>query len=89
MEKWEEGYYITGMAGSMSGGSLVVMSKGTPYTQQSYKVRDCTVHVCVYLHVCIVVYSVFSYLAVMSQGHTYAAAGLHGTRECSHACVRA
>lgn len=38
MEKWEEGYYITGMAGSMTGGSLVVMSKGTPYTQQSYKV---------------------------------------------------
>ena len=38
MEKWEEGYYITGMAGSMTGSSLVVMSKGTPYTQQSYKV---------------------------------------------------
>jgi hypothetical protein len=39
MEKWEEGYYITAMAGSNSGSSLVVMSKGTPYTQQSYKVR--------------------------------------------------
>jgi hypothetical protein len=39
MEKWEEGFYITAMAGSMSGSSLVVMSKGTPYTQQSYKVR--------------------------------------------------
>ena len=38
MEKWEEGFYITGMAGSMTGSSLVVMSKGTPYTQQSYKV---------------------------------------------------
>ena len=38
MEKWEEGFYITAMAGSMSGSSLVVMSKGTPYTQQSYKV---------------------------------------------------
>eukprot|EP00775_Hariotina_reticulata_P012187 gene12187-12324_t len=37
MEKWEEGYYITAMAGSMSSASLVVMSKGTPYTQQSYK----------------------------------------------------
>jgi hypothetical protein len=37
-EKWEEGYYITAMAGSMSSASLVVMSKGTPYTQQSYKV---------------------------------------------------
>jgi len=40
MEKWEEGYYITAMAGSHSGSSLVVMSKGTPYTQQSYKVSD-------------------------------------------------
>lgn len=43
-EKWEEGYYITAMAGSMSSASLVVMSKGTPYTQQSYKVintQDC------------------------------------------------
>ena len=39
MEKWEEGFYITAMAGSASGSSLVVMSKGTPYTQQSYKVR--------------------------------------------------
>ena len=39
MEKWEEGYYITAMAGSTGGSSLVVMSKGTPYTQQSYKVR--------------------------------------------------
>jgi hypothetical protein len=39
MEKWEEGYYITAMAGSNSGWSLVAMSKGTAYTQQSYKVR--------------------------------------------------
>ena len=38
MEKWEEGYYITAMAGSTSSSSLVVMSKGTAYTQQSYKV---------------------------------------------------
>lgn len=38
MEKWEDGFYITAMAGSCSGSSLVVMSKGTPYTQQSYKV---------------------------------------------------
>ena len=28
------------MAGSVNGNSLVVMSKGTPYTQQSYKVSD-------------------------------------------------
>ena len=40
MEKWEEGFYITAMAGSATGSSLVVMSKGTPYTQQSYKVSD-------------------------------------------------
>lgn len=42
MERWEEGFYITGMAGSIytSGSSLVIMSKGTPYTQQSYKVRQ-------------------------------------------------
>merc|ERR1719375_659724 len=40
VEKWEEGYYITCMAGSAIGSSLVVMSKGTSYTQQSYKVSD-------------------------------------------------
>eukprot|EP00890_Picochlorum_soloecismus_P003283 jgi/Picsp_1/3956/NSC_01468-R1_protein len=40
MERWEEGYYITSMAGSAGGSSLVVMSKGTQYTQQSYKVSD-------------------------------------------------
>ncbi|KAL6774314.1 hypothetical protein ACKKBG_A24520 [Auxenochlorella protothecoides x Auxenochlorella symbiontica] len=40
MERWEEGYYITTMAGSVGGSSLVVMSKGTAYTQQSYKVSD-------------------------------------------------
>jgi len=39
MEKWEEGFYITAMAGSTSSSSLVVMSKGTAYTQQSYKAR--------------------------------------------------
>ena len=40
MERWEDGFYITAMAGSAGGSSLVVMSKGTPYTQQSYKVRE-------------------------------------------------
>lgn len=40
MEKWEDGFYITAMAGAASGSSLVVMSRGTPYTQQSYKVSD-------------------------------------------------
>ena len=45
MEKWEEGYYITAVAGSDNLSSLVVMSKGTKFTQQSYKVRVC-VRVC-------------------------------------------
>ncbi|GLI66524.1 hypothetical protein VaNZ11_010394 [Volvox africanus] len=40
MEKWEEGYYITAVSGSDSGCSLVVMSKGTKFTQQSYKVAE-------------------------------------------------
>ena len=40
LERWEEGYYITCMAGSQEGSSLVVMSKNTPYSQQSYKVSD-------------------------------------------------
>ncbi|KAL2329451.1 hypothetical protein Fmac_017032 [Flemingia macrophylla] len=40
MEQWEKNYYITSIAGSTNGGSLVVMSKGTQYTQQSYKVSD-------------------------------------------------
>uniref|UniRef100_A0A7S0WZX7 non-specific serine/threonine protein kinase n=1 Tax=Chlamydomonas leiostraca TaxID=1034604 RepID=A0A7S0WZX7_9CHLO len=40
MEKWEEGYYITSVAGSDNMSSLVVMSKGTRFTQQSYKVSD-------------------------------------------------
>ena len=40
MERWEDGFYITAMAGSAGGSSLVVMSKGTPYTQQTYKVTD-------------------------------------------------
>ncbi|DBB13465.1 hypothetical protein WJX82_005200 [Trebouxia sp. C0006] len=40
MEKWDLGFYITAVAGSCHGSSLVVMSKGTRYTQQSYKVSD-------------------------------------------------
>jgi len=40
MAKWEEGFYVTGVAGSSNGSCLVVMSKGTLYTQQSYKVSD-------------------------------------------------
>ncbi|XP_047309217.1 casein kinase 1-like protein HD16 [Impatiens glandulifera] len=40
MEQWEKNFYISSIAGSTSGGSLVVMSKGTPYSQQSYKVGD-------------------------------------------------
>lgn len=40
MEQWDRGFYITAAAGNSVGGSLVVMSKGTKYTQQSYKVSD-------------------------------------------------
>ncbi|XP_057454401.1 casein kinase 1-like protein HD16 [Lotus japonicus] len=40
MEHWEKNYYISAIAGAVNGSSLVVMSKGTPYTQQSYKVSD-------------------------------------------------
>ncbi|XVF69759.1 hypothetical protein PTKIN_Ptkin11bG0107400 [Pterospermum kingtungense] len=40
MDQWEKNYYISSIAGSNSGSSLVVMSKGTQYTQQSYKVSD-------------------------------------------------
>ncbi|KDD72198.1 hypothetical protein H632_c3713p0, partial [Helicosporidium sp. ATCC 50920] len=40
MDRWEEGYYVTALAGSASAQSVVVMSKGTPYTQQSYKISD-------------------------------------------------
>ncbi|CAA6664699.1 unnamed protein product [Spirodela intermedia] len=40
MEQWEKNYYISAIAGATNGSSLVVMSKGTQYTQQSYKVSD-------------------------------------------------
>lgn len=40
MEQWEKNFYISSIAGATNGASLVVMSKGTPYTQQSYKVSD-------------------------------------------------
>ncbi|CAN6991585.1 hypothetical protein IGI04_003662 [Brassica rapa subsp. trilocularis] len=40
MEQWEKNYYISSIAGAANGSSLVVMSKGTAYTQQSYKVSD-------------------------------------------------
>ncbi|MFQ6635136.1 hypothetical protein Gotur_011460, partial [Gossypium turneri] len=40
MEQWERNYYISSIAGANNGSSLVVMSKGTPYTQQSYKVSE-------------------------------------------------
>ncbi|KAF9597291.1 hypothetical protein IFM89_016432 [Coptis chinensis] len=38
MEQWEKNYYISSIAGATNGSSLVVMSKGTQFTQQSYKV---------------------------------------------------
>ncbi|OMO76258.1 hypothetical protein COLO4_25617 [Corchorus olitorius] len=40
MDQWEKIYYISSIAGSTSASSLVVMSKGTQYSQQSYKVSD-------------------------------------------------
>ncbi|XP_047338123.1 casein kinase 1-like protein HD16 [Impatiens glandulifera] len=40
MEHWEKNFYISSLAGSSNGSSLVVMSKGTPFTQQSYKVSE-------------------------------------------------
>ncbi|KAF8407093.1 hypothetical protein HHK36_006218 [Tetracentron sinense] len=40
MEQWEKNYYISAIAGVTNGSSLVVMSKGTQYAQQSYKVSD-------------------------------------------------
>ncbi|CAK9174558.1 unnamed protein product [Ilex paraguariensis] len=40
MEQWENNYYISAIAGALNGSSLVVMSKGTKYLQQSYKISD-------------------------------------------------
>ncbi|KAK3002199.1 hypothetical protein RJ639_021005, partial [Escallonia herrerae] len=40
MEQWEKNYYISAIAGATNGSSLVIMSKGTTYVQQSYKVSD-------------------------------------------------
>ncbi|KAH9799693.1 protein kinase domain-containing protein [Citrus sinensis] len=40
LHKWEKNYYISAIAGANNGSSLVVMSKGTQYLQQSYKVSD-------------------------------------------------
>ncbi|GAB2269372.1 Casein kinase 1-like protein hd16 [Dionaea muscipula] len=40
MEQWERNYYISAVAGASNGSSLVVMSKGTQFLQQSYKVSE-------------------------------------------------
>ncbi|XP_027067690.2 casein kinase 1-like protein HD16 [Coffea arabica] len=40
MDQWDKNYYISCLAGATNGSSLVVMSKGTMYNQQSYKVSD-------------------------------------------------
>lgn len=40
MEQWEKNYYISALAGATNGSSLVVMSKGTSFTQQCYMVSD-------------------------------------------------
>ncbi|CAI0441399.1 unnamed protein product [Linum tenue] len=40
MEQWEKNYYISAVAGANNGSSLVVMSRGTQFLQQLYKVSD-------------------------------------------------
>eukprot|EP01026_Neomeris_dumetosa_P005083 TRINITY_DN1139_c1_g1_i1.p1 TRINITY_DN1139_c1_g1~~TRINITY_DN1139_c1_g1_i1.p1 ORF type:complete len:762 (+),score=111.15 TRINITY_DN1139_c1_g1_i1:172-2457(+) len=40
ISKWDQQYYITAVAGSDNGSSLIVMSQGTSYQQQSYKVQS-------------------------------------------------
>ncbi|KAL6568192.1 Casein kinase 1-like protein hd16 [Orobanche hederae] len=40
VEQWEKNYYISAVAGASNGRSLVVMSRGTQFVQQSYKVGD-------------------------------------------------
>ncbi|XP_057773130.1 casein kinase 1-like protein HD16 isoform X2 [Salvia miltiorrhiza] len=40
MEQWEKNFYISAVAGASNGSSLIVMSRGTQYVQQSYKVSD-------------------------------------------------
>ncbi|KAF3963703.1 hypothetical protein ACB098_05G042700 [Castanea mollissima] len=40
MDQWEKNYYISAIAGATNGSSLVIMSKGTHYVQQSYKVSE-------------------------------------------------
>ncbi|XP_071693630.1 casein kinase 1-like protein HD16 isoform X2 [Rutidosis leptorrhynchoides] len=40
MEHWEKNYYISAIAGANNGSSVVVMSMGTQYIQQSYKVSE-------------------------------------------------
>ncbi|EXB97658.1 hypothetical protein L484_020208 [Morus notabilis] len=39
-EHWDEGFDITAIAGADNGSSLVVMSKGTQFLNQTYKVND-------------------------------------------------
>ncbi|KAL1551579.1 Casein kinase 1-like protein hd16 [Salvia divinorum] len=40
IKQWEKKFYITAVAGASNGSSVVVMSKGTRYLQQSYKVSE-------------------------------------------------
>ncbi|XP_073064447.1 casein kinase 1-like protein HD16 [Primulina eburnea] len=39
-QQWDENFHISAVAGAKNGSSLVVMSKGTLYTEQSYKIYD-------------------------------------------------
>ncbi|KAL8031877.1 hypothetical protein ABFX02_13G058100 [Erythranthe guttata] len=40
MKQWDDNYYITALAGADDGGSFVVMSKGTPYLEQEYRLME-------------------------------------------------
>ncbi|GAB2222280.1 hypothetical protein Droror1_Dr00013489 [Drosera rotundifolia] len=40
MDQWRKNYYISSVAGADNGSSLVVMSRGTQFVQQSYKVSE-------------------------------------------------
>ncbi|KMZ74519.1 hypothetical protein ZOSMA_126G00050 [Zostera marina] len=39
-KEWENNYHITALAGSENGHFLVLMSKGSTYEQQCYKIID-------------------------------------------------
>ena len=40
LERWDEDYFVTALAGANDGSCLVIMSKTTSYERQSYKLSD-------------------------------------------------